>query len=66
MILIDNNQIVIAYAFRIIKQESELDISMLRHMILNSYRIDKYIQKNRILNILLFNKEFLLLINLIV
>jgi len=39
MILIDNNQIVIACAFRIIKQESELDISMLRHMILNSYRM---------------------------
>jgi|TARA_R110001583_G_scaffold1042_3_gene8950 5'-3' exonuclease len=39
MILIDNNQIVIACAFQIIKQKSELDMNMLRHMILNSYRM---------------------------
>ena len=39
MILIDNNQIVIACAFHIIKQKSKLDINMLRHMVLNSYRM---------------------------
>jgi len=39
MILIDNNQIVIACAFHIIKQKSELDVDMLRHMVLNSYRM---------------------------
>ena len=39
MILIDNNQIVIACAFHIIKEKSELDVDMLRHMVLNSYRM---------------------------
>ena len=39
MILIDNNQIVIASAFHIIKEKSELDVDILRHMVLNSYRM---------------------------
>ena len=39
MILIDNNQIVIACAFHIMKEKSELDVDMLRHMVLNSYRM---------------------------
>jgi 5'-3' exonuclease len=39
LILIDNNQIVIASAFQLMKMEEDLDIDMLRHMVLNNYRL---------------------------
>ena len=39
MILIDNNQVIIANLFSLLKHNNELDENLLRHMILNTYRM---------------------------
>ena len=39
MILIDNNQVIIANIFSMMKHNNEFDESFLRHMILNTYRM---------------------------
>ena len=39
MILLDNNQILIANIFQTIKQFDSIDENMLRHMVLNTYRM---------------------------
>ena len=39
MILIDNNQIIIANLFSLLKSSDTLDENLLRHMILNTYRM---------------------------
>ena len=39
MILVDNNQIILANIFQTIKQYDTIDENMLRHMVLNTYRM---------------------------
>ena len=39
MILIDNNQVIIANLFSMMRHNNEIDESFLRHMILNTYRM---------------------------
>ena len=43
MILLDNNQIILASLFQSIKTEPDISEDLLRHLVLNSYR---YIRKN--------------------
>ena len=39
MILLDNNQLIIANIFQTMRQGSEIDEGLLRHMCLNTYRM---------------------------
>jgi 5'-3' exonuclease len=39
MILLDNNQLILANLFQTLKQQNEIDIDLLRHLVLNTYRM---------------------------
>lgn len=47
MIIIDNNQIIIASLYSMLKQNQEFDENFLRHMILNTYRMYRNKFKNK-------------------